>query len=206
MLRAVAHPLRLQILSLLTGTQLSAAEVARELDTSQANASYHLRVLASAGLLVPAGEERIRGGTAKRYRHPWGGADGPEWPAASLPSDQVDHQLLIQAIAQEMARRSALRSPGKFQFTDAELWVAPDRWEQCTDLVEQASTLLHSAANPPRTPGTIRVNMSAALFPMTHQGDHDESSPRSDHSPMSPEDLDVRRSAAGSEGVRSPTT
>ena len=30
-LRAVAHPVRLRILSLLTGTELSAAEVAREL-------------------------------------------------------------------------------------------------------------------------------------------------------------------------------
>lgn len=183
MLRAVAHPLRLQILSLLTGTELSAAEVARELDTSQANASYHLRVLASAGLLVPAGEERIRGGTAKRYRHPWGGEEGPEWPTAALPSDQVDHQLLIQAIAQELARRSVLRSPGKFQFTDAELWVTPDSWEQCADLVEQASNLLHGAANPPRTPGTMRVNMSAALFAMTHQGEADVDSPPSDDSP-----------------------
>ena len=46
-LRAVAHPVRLRILSLLTGTELSAAEVARELDLTHANASYHLRVLAT---------------------------------------------------------------------------------------------------------------------------------------------------------------
>ncbi len=68
--RATAHPLRLQILSLLTGTELSAAEIARELDTTQANASYHLRVLAGAGLLEPAGEEQIRGGVAKALPPP----------------------------------------------------------------------------------------------------------------------------------------
>ncbi len=70
-LRALAHPLRLRILSLLTGTELSAAEVARELGVTHANASYHLRQLAAAGEVVVAGEERIRGGVAKRYRHPW---------------------------------------------------------------------------------------------------------------------------------------
>ena len=70
-LRATAHPLRLRMLSLLTGAELSAAEVARELDITHANASYHLRVLLEAGVVVVAGEEKIRGGVAKRYRHPW---------------------------------------------------------------------------------------------------------------------------------------
>ena len=70
-MRATAHPLRLRILSLLTGAEMSAAEVARELEVTHANASYHLRLLADAGLLVEAGEEKIRGGVAKRYRHPW---------------------------------------------------------------------------------------------------------------------------------------
>ena len=70
-LRAIAHPLRLRMLSLLTGAELVAAEVARELDITHANASYHLRVLLEAGVVVVAGEEKIRGGVAKRYRHPW---------------------------------------------------------------------------------------------------------------------------------------
>ena len=51
-LRAAGHPLRLRMLSLLTGAELSAAEVARELDLTHANASYHLRLLENAGLLV----------------------------------------------------------------------------------------------------------------------------------------------------------
>ena len=68
-LRATAHPVRLQIMSLLTGASLTAAEVARELGLTHANASYHLRTLLAAGLIVPAGEERIRGGIAKRYRY-----------------------------------------------------------------------------------------------------------------------------------------
>jgi len=70
-LRATAHPIRLEMLSLLTGAELSAAEVARELGITHANASYHLRTLLDAGELVIASEEKIRGGVAKRYRHPW---------------------------------------------------------------------------------------------------------------------------------------
>lgn len=38
-LRAVAHPVRLRILSLLTGAEMSAAEIARELDITQATAA-----------------------------------------------------------------------------------------------------------------------------------------------------------------------
>ena len=60
-LRAVAHPLRLRMLSLLTGAELSATEVSRELDINQANASYHLRALLGAGLIEVASEERVRG-------------------------------------------------------------------------------------------------------------------------------------------------
>lgn len=53
-LRALAHPLRLRILSLLTGQAMSAAEVARALGCTQANASYHLRLLASVGKVAVA--------------------------------------------------------------------------------------------------------------------------------------------------------
>src|SRR4029450_2282389 len=70
-LRATAHPLRLEMLSLLTGADLSAAEVARELGVTQATASYHLRLLHRAGLVEEAGQEKVNGGVAKRYRALW---------------------------------------------------------------------------------------------------------------------------------------
>lgn len=40
-----SYPLRLQILSILSGATMSAADIARETGTAQANASYHLRRL-----------------------------------------------------------------------------------------------------------------------------------------------------------------
>jgi len=86
-LRAMAHPVRLQMLSLLTGTAMSAAEVARELGTTSANASYHLRLLHAAGLLAVAGEEKVNGGVAKRYRHVW---DQPPPEVGTRSQDDVE--------------------------------------------------------------------------------------------------------------------
>jgi DNA-binding transcriptional ArsR family regulator len=159
-LRAGAHPLRLRILSLLTGAEMSAAEVARELDITHANASYHLRVLAEAGQVVEAGEERIRGGVAKRYRHPWRDqrltADTPE-----------ERQAIVRAAAEELIRRVVQHRPRtRLALSDAELWVSPDVWKRVSDLVKEASELLHAEAKPPRTRGTVHVNMTSVLFQM----------------------------------------
>lgn len=164
-LRAVAHPVRLQILSLLTGAEMSATEVARELDLTHANASYHLRVLLDAGELVVAGEEKIRGGVAKRYRHPW---DGER--TSPTPPRPDDHRLYIRAVAQELVRRhDRRRKDERSLFSDAEMWVTPEVWAQVIDHVRQASALIHGEAQPPRTEGTIHVNLTALAFGVDDQ-------------------------------------
>jgi DNA-binding transcriptional ArsR family regulator len=157
-LRATAHPLRLRMLSLLTAAPMSAAEVARELDITHANASYHLRVLHDADLVVVDGEERIRGGVAKRYRY----ALEREEPRPTPEQLTAD----VRAMAQELLRRFEKRRPGQGSFTDAELWVAPETWHEVTDLVQRASHLLHERAERPRTEGTIPVNLTVAAFRM----------------------------------------
>lgn len=159
-LRAMAHPVRLQILSLLTGAELSATEVAQELGITQANASYHLRQLLAAGLLVVAEERSIRGGVAKIYRHPH---ETPTRRSASPGTDRV----FVQALANELVRRASLRrTEGRNTSTDAELWVEPEAWTEAVDAVLAASVRLHAAARPPRTPGTIRTSTTAVLFQM----------------------------------------
>lgn len=163
-LRAVAHPVRLRILSLLTGTELSAAEVARELDLTHANASYHLRVLLDAGQLEIASEERIRGGVAKRYRHPWQQAVRTGRRRATAE----DRQLYARAMAEELVRRTRLaRLDGASAWsTDAELWVTPAVYDAVRATAHEVSMTLHGAALPPRTEGSIRVAFSASLFEM----------------------------------------
>ena len=168
-LRAVAHPLRLQILSLLTGTELSAADVARELDVTHANASYHLRVLLDAGELEIASEEKIRGGVAKRYRYPFEKRIGHQDRRRQGRPSHEDRALYARAMAEELVRRARTTRAGNVRshFTDAELWVSPDDYRAVMDAVTEASLQLHRVARPPRTEGTIRVSMTAALFEMT---------------------------------------
>ena len=168
-LRATAHPLRLQMLSLLTGAELSAAEVARELDITQANASYHLRLLLDAGLLVVASEENVRGGRAKRYRHVW---DAPRTAEAAPAgaggvNGEGDALHYVRVLADAIPARFADRLPGSAggaHLTDADLWVAPDVWARVLELVAEASVLLHASAQPPRSEGTVRANLSIAAF------------------------------------------
>ena len=157
-LRSLAHPMRLRMLSLLTATAMSAAEVARELDISHANASYHLRLLADAGLIVIEGEEQIRGGTAKRYRHPIerGGPPDPKEIAAQ-----------VRSMGKELVRRFEHRHPDPpTVLTDAELWVTPEVWSEVAELVKRASLLVHEKAQRPRAKGTIKTNLTVAAFRM----------------------------------------
>jgi DNA-binding transcriptional ArsR family regulator len=165
-LRALAHPTRLQILSLLTGAALTAADVARELTLTHANASYHLRQLLAAGTIVVAGEEKIRGGAAKRYRY-----DAERTMSHATDPDQQhlpDRRAVYLALAAELRRRSArLRHvPKSNHVTDAELWVDPEVWDAVRAKVTEASMLLHRSAQPARTPGTLRINATMALFEM----------------------------------------
>lgn len=166
-LRAMAHPIRLRILSLLTGAAMTAAEVARELNLTHANASYHLRQLAEVGQIQPvAGQERIRGGIAKRYRYVI--EDKPAGGGAGDPTQRPYRRALYDAVASELRRRAAhlAATPNRSHMTDADLWVDPADWATVREQIQAASDLLHKAAKPSRTPGTIRINASIVLFEM----------------------------------------
>ncbi len=161
-LRSMAHPVRLRILSMLTAQPMSAAEVARELDLTHANASYHLRVLHDAGELVVESEEKIRGGTAKRYRYVVGG--NPERPPG--PSNNEDLIAWQLATSAEIVRRLAQRKKGPGSSSDIETWVSPETWQAAIDAIATAMTMLHAEARPPRTEGTIHVSASSQAFQM----------------------------------------
>jgi DNA-binding transcriptional ArsR family regulator len=160
-LRASAHPVRLRILSLLTAEAMSAAEVARALDLTHANASYHLRVLHDVGELVVEGEEKIRGGVAKRYRY----------DAAREHPDRhsgVDDRLAYaRANAVEVERRLLGAGKGSGSSSDLEAWVPVEAWHRALDLLHEASHLLHDEARPAGTAETVHISFTAHAFTMT---------------------------------------
>lgn len=160
-LRATAHPVRLRILSLLTGTAMSAAEVARELHISHANASYHLRTLLEVGELVEAGEEKIRGGVAKRYRYPH--ERGADASGDTRPNPE-EFTTYLQALHREVERRSRLPRERPGFSSDLEGWVPPEVWQEAWDLMSRVSQLLHDNNAAPRTEGTIHVSATLTAF------------------------------------------
>ncbi len=158
-LRVLAHPLRLRMLSLLTGCDLSAAEMGRELGVSQALASYHLRQLEEAGVTEVAEVRAKRGGREKVYRVSPG--------STRASGDPEAFALYAEAVATELRRRVArvVEGPGRLA-VDAELWVDPAEWTEALGSVREAATRLHEAARPPRSPGTVRVSASVMMFRM----------------------------------------
>ena len=159
-LRSTAHPVRLRILSLLTAEAMSAAEVARALDLTHANASYHLRVLHEAGEVVVEGQEKIRGGVAKRYRYD---AAGHVRDRQRAPEERLAD---ARATAAEIERRLLGSAPGGSSYSDLETWVPVEVWHRALDLLHEASTLLHAEARPAGSPDTVHVSATSHAFTM----------------------------------------
>lgn len=158
-LRVVAHPLRLQLLSLLTGESLSAAEAARILGKTQANVSYHLRRLAQGGLVELVEQTRIRGGNAKRYRH------DPASGESLSAGDAEGHLALMSALGSELTRRAAgYVAETPTVFTDAEVWVSEPSLADIQNLARELGKVIHDAARPAGEPGCVRVGATVAVF------------------------------------------
>lgn len=161
-MRALAHPLRLRMLSLLTGSPMSAAELSRELGGTHANASYHLKQLLLAGLVELDEQRMVRGGRERRYRV------APEREVVGR-ADRQAQDLWPVAVAEELRRRWPDRDPEMPRaHADAELWVEPEVWAQVVEHLQAGLQLLHTSARPPRTPGTARTSATVSVFGMKH--------------------------------------
>jgi DNA-binding transcriptional ArsR family regulator len=157
-LRALAHPLRLRMLTLMWPGPMSAAELARELDVSHALASQHLRRLTAAGLVELAEERMRRGGRERRYRTIHG---------SPLSDQHEGTPLLAETLTHTLRERANRRTPdGDGVTVDAELWVDPYVWEDVRRRLAALAGELHDAARPPHTPGTSPVGVSLMAFPL----------------------------------------
>jgi predicted ArsR family transcriptional regulator len=162
-LRAMAHPIRLRILSLTTGAALSAAELADELGIAHASASYHARQLADAGLLQVVDDEPQRTGPGRppvRYRYE---------PRVGDNLDRSDGEdTLWAATATDMGRRLAERTRHRVG-ADGEVWMAPEDFEEACALAQRLSDLLHERAQRPRAAGTVHASLSVYAFELADE-------------------------------------
>lgn len=101
-LRALAHPLRVHLMTLLrTQGPATATMLAGRLDINTGSASYHLRQLAAAGLVV---EDESRGNARDRW---WRTAHRSTYfePGRVEEADRAAGALYLEAIAGEYAER-----------------------------------------------------------------------------------------------------
>ena len=136
LIKAYAHPLRLQILSLLDNRIASPKQIATELDTPLPNTAYHVRQLAALGL-VELVRRTARGGAIEHHYTAKVRPTVPDDVWASLPEivkRAYSGGLLQQAVTQMVAAAKEdgflaagshfTRTPGR---VDSKGWEAISR-------------------------------------------------------------------------------
>jgi predicted ArsR family transcriptional regulator len=176
-LRAVAHPIRLELLGLLRRSgPLTATEAAARIGESPASCSFHLRQLAKYGLVEEAGGGRGRQrpwrATAPLTHWPPAGEDEDRQEAAAMLSRVVVERYFEQAIEWLERRRSEPREWADVDdIGDRVLYATPEELreldEQITALLDPFLQRLEDPATRP--PGARAVNLIQLLFPMPEE-------------------------------------
>lgn len=158
-LRALGHPTRLRMLTMMWSGPMSAAGLAAELGISHGLASQHLRTLDRAGLVVLDEVREKRGGRERLYRTVKG----------SPLSERTDAQpLLIEAMIANLRLRVGEWAPGRpAAVCDADLWLTPEQWLDARKRLHDLTTEMHDLAQSPHTPGTVPVGVTMLAFEMT---------------------------------------
>src|SRR6188472_3238622 len=114
-LRALAHPVRLDLIEVLTALgPATAAQCARRLGTSQASCSFHLRQLARYGLVEQAPD------TGDRRERPWRLTDPEQsWSTDAGPAADQLEQVFVQREAERIQRGITNRAQAPQQWRDA---------------------------------------------------------------------------------------
>ncbi len=154
-LRSTAHPIRLRILSLLTGENLTQGELAKLLGKSQGVIGYHLQGLIEAGKVSVAGKKIVRGGEATIYKYNL---------SSTRSRNKSTQKVQIQALAHELIRRSSSFENGNQVFSDLEFWVSEENWTKAVSQIYEILENLHKVALPSKQEKSLRASLSVALF------------------------------------------
>ena len=97
--KALGHPMRHRLLFALGQGEATISQLAASLHSNKGNVAHHLKVLAGAGLVEPAGTRHVRGGTERYYRRAF----------RSLEFDDKGlTEVAFSAVAAEVATAEAL--------------------------------------------------------------------------------------------------
>jgi DNA-binding transcriptional ArsR family regulator len=117
--KALAHPLRVQILSTLEDRVASPSDLATELGAPLGNVSYHVRTLADLGL-VKLVKRRTRRGAVEHYYQARGRAQVSNRAWAQVPG-VVKRSMVAVALEQAVDQAGAAAAAGGFDHEESNL-------------------------------------------------------------------------------------
>jgi DNA-binding transcriptional ArsR family regulator len=185
-MQSLAHPLRLRLLGLLrTQGPSTATKLAAQSGESSGLTSYHLRQLASAGLVTEATAEDLAGVRQTGGRERW-------WKSAhrytmvrnSVGDDDADRiaalddysQAVVASLSGEVRRWLGVRHtwPAEWQrvggFSDIELRLTPEETERLeTDLMAVIGRYRQHQPGAEHPAGTVIVSTQFQVFPYPDQ-------------------------------------
>jgi DNA-binding transcriptional ArsR family regulator len=140
LVKALAHPLRVQILTTLEDRVASPSDLATELGAPLGNVSYHVRTLADLGL-VKLVKRRTRRGAVEHYYQAHGRAQVSDRAWAQVPG-VVKRSMVAVALEQALDQAGAAAAAGGFDRDDSNLsrqvvTLDPDGWTELSQAVSR---------------------------------------------------------------------
>ena len=174
LVKAMAHPLRVQILSVLEQRVASPRELSDELEAPLGNVSYHVRTLSSLGLIKLV-KKTPRRGAIEHYYEARGRAVVTDKAWAEVP-DIVKRALLGATLASVSEEVNAAASGGGFEREDIHLTTSKvnvdeqgwkdlskllgDTWKSIEKIQRDAGKRLRDSGGE----GEINAGLVAMLF------------------------------------------
>jgi DNA-binding transcriptional ArsR family regulator len=176
--KALSHPLRVRILSMLEERDASPVQLAEHLDATLGTVAYHVRTLERLGLIEMVATHQRRGAT----EHVYAAREHPRFSDSAWASTNpmAKHVMIASALSQvgEFATQSAAR--GGFDHPEAsltrstlhldaqgfsELSEAARRWQEEVSKLEAAATKrLSKSGEEPMDAGLVTMVFGATPF------------------------------------------
>jgi DNA-binding transcriptional ArsR family regulator len=134
--KALGHPMRHRLLFALGQDQATISQLAAALGSNKGNIAHHLKVLADAGLVRPAGTRQVRGGTEHYYQRASRGL---------TYHDTATTEVAFRALAAEIAAAE----PDAFLMLRT-LRLTPEHAMQLTDTLRDLAGQPQDASDQPR--------------------------------------------------------
>lgn len=161
-LRALAHPVRLRMLSLMWAAPFGATGLAAALGIGHGLATQHLQRLVDAQLVELVEVRTKRGGQERLFQTVRGRV---------LSDRDDDAPLLAQALATNLRDRSHRRLPGPGVTVDADLWLTPEVWDRFHTELTALVDWVHDQARSPTAADVVPVALTVMSFRVAADGE-----------------------------------